>query len=66
MNIGNNSYPNSPQWNVYNFGSNSSIRIYLTNPGFLSHPIHLYGHNMFVLNVGTGSWDGTVVNPSNS
>src|SRR5690349_11167622 len=23
-NVGNNSYPNSPQWNVYNFGSNSS------------------------------------------
>lgn len=63
---GNNSYPNDPQWNVYNFGSNSSVRIHITNPGFLAHPIHLHGHNMFVLAEGTGSWDGsTVVNPSN-
>jgi len=64
-NLGNNSYPDSPQWNVYNFGSNSSIRIHITNPGFAAHPIHLHGHNMFVENVGTGTWDGTVVNPSN-
>ncbi|RFU25815.1 hypothetical protein B7463_g10521, partial [Scytalidium lignicola] len=65
-NLGNNSYPNDPQWNVYNFGSNSSIRIYITNPGFLAHPIHLHGHNMFVLDVGDGTWDGsTVVNPEN-
>ncbi|KUJ12474.1 uncharacterized protein LY89DRAFT_756956 [Mollisia scopiformis] len=65
-NVGNNSYPNDPQWNVYNFGSNSSVRILITNPGFLAHPIHLHGHNMFVLAEGTGSWDGsTVVNPSN-
>jgi len=26
-NLGNNSFPDSPQWNVENFGSNSSIRI---------------------------------------
>jgi FtsP/CotA-like multicopper oxidase with cupredoxin domain len=65
-NLGNNSYPDSPQWNVYNFGSNSSVRIHITNPGFLAHPIHLHGHNMFVLDVGIGSWDGsTVINPSN-
>lgn len=65
-NLGNNSYPDDPQWNVYNFGSNSSIRILITNPGFLAHPIHLHGHNMFVLDVGTGSWDGsTVINPAN-
>ncbi|KAE8445118.1 hypothetical protein EG329_013720 [Mollisiaceae sp. DMI_Dod_QoI] len=63
---GNNSYPDNPEWNVYNFGSNSSVRIHITNPGFLAHPIHLHGHNMFVLAEGTGTWDGsTVVNPSN-
>jgi len=34
--------------------------------GILSHPIHLHGHNMFVLDVGEGSWDGTtVINPAN-
>jgi len=64
-NLGNNSYPDDPQWNVYNFGSNSSVRIHITNPFFLAHPIHLHGHNMFVENVGEGTWDGTVVNPSN-
>lgn len=60
-NKGNNSYPDDPDWNVYNFGSNSSIRIVLNNPGFLDHPIHLHGHNFFVENVGLGTWDGTVV-----
>jgi FtsP/CotA-like multicopper oxidase with cupredoxin domain len=65
-NVGNNSYPNDPQWNVYNFGSNSSVRIVINNPGFAAHPIHLHGHNMFVLNVGTGTWDGTtIVNANN-
>ncbi|TGO29898.1 hypothetical protein BPAE_0010g00840 [Botrytis paeoniae] len=65
-NQGNNSYPDSPEWNVYNFGDNSSIRIYITNPTTVSHPMHLHGHNMFVLNEGVGLWDGqTVVRPSN-
>ncbi|KUJ13615.1 uncharacterized protein LY89DRAFT_709299 [Mollisia scopiformis] len=30
-NQGNNSYPEDPQWNVYNFGSNDSTRIILNN-----------------------------------
>ncbi|KAA8572187.1 hypothetical protein EYC84_002096 [Monilinia fructicola] len=65
-NQGNNSYPDSPQWNIYNFGSNSSFRIYLTNPTAAAHPIHLHGHNMFVLNEGLGTWDHkTVIRPSN-
>jgi hypothetical protein len=63
---GNNSYPFSPQWNVYNFGSNSSVRIILTNPGGAAHPIHLHGHNMFVLAEGTGTWDGKTVRPANT
>lgn len=65
-NLGNNSYPDDPQWNVYNFGSNSSIRFVITNPFFLAHPIHLHGHNFHVLDVGTSlPWDGTIVNPAN-
>ncbi|RDW65055.1 hypothetical protein BP6252_10706 [Coleophoma cylindrospora] len=66
--MGNNSYPDSPEWNVYNFGSNSSIRIVINNHGALAtlaHPMHLHGHNMFVLDVGTGTWDGTIVNEDN-
>lgn len=42
-NLGNNSYPDSPDWNVYDFGSNSSVRIVIENPGFLAHPMHLHG-----------------------
>lgn len=64
--VGNTSYPQDPQWNVYNFGSNTSIRIVLTNPVGAAHPIHLHGHNFYVIDVGTGTYDGTtVVNPSN-
>ncbi|KAG9243496.1 Cupredoxin [Calycina marina] len=64
-NVGNNSYPDSPQWNVYNFGSNSSIRIILNNFIGAAHPIHLHGHNMQVLSEGVGTWDGTVVRSTN-
>ena len=65
-NVGNNSYPSDPQWNIHNYGSNSSVRIILNNPVAASHPIHLHGHNMFVLASGPGSWDGTtIVNPAN-
>lgn len=65
---GNNTF--EPDWNVQNFGSNSSIRIIINNNsptgGFATHPIHLHGHNMFVLAVGLGTWDGkTVTNPNN-
>jgi Multicopper oxidase len=63
--LGNTSYPDDPQWNVYNFGSNSSIRIIIRNMAQLAHPMHLHGHNFWVLAEGTGTWDGTVVNPRN-
>ncbi|KUJ19252.1 uncharacterized protein LY89DRAFT_612848 [Mollisia scopiformis] len=62
---GNDSYPD-PQWNVYNFGSNTSIRVVIENPGPAAHPMHLHGHDFYVLNVGTGTWDGTtIVNAAN-
>jgi FtsP/CotA-like multicopper oxidase with cupredoxin domain len=58
-----------PEWNVENFGSNSSIRIVINNNsptgGFATHPIHLHGHNMFVESVGLGTWNGVVTNPAN-
>ena len=43
---GNTSYPYDPQFNVYNFGSNSSVRIHLKNLTPTSHPMHIHGHNM--------------------
>lgn len=51
--------------NVYNFGSNSSVRLILKNTYDTVHPMHLHGHNFWVLAEGLGSWDGTVTNPSN-
>ena len=64
-NTGNTTYPD-PDWNVYNTGSNSSYRIIVINNSPLAHPMHLHGHNFYVLDVGTDTWDGkTIINPSN-
>ena len=66
---GNTSYPLDPQWSVYNFGTNSSIRLIVNNPiqnGIpVNHPFHLHGHNFWVLADGLGEWDGVITNPSN-
>jgi len=61
---GNFSYP--AEWNVQNFGSNSSIRVIVNNPTPAAHPMHLHGHNMQILHEGPGNWDGTsITNPNN-
>jgi FtsP/CotA-like multicopper oxidase with cupredoxin domain len=61
---GNLSYP--AEWNVRNFGSNTTIRIIVQNPTPASHPMHLHGHNMQILSEGSGTWDGsTIVNVNN-
>lgn len=65
-NAGNTSYPNDPQWNVYNFGTNSSVRIIVKNLVPAPHPMHLHGHNFNVLAEGVGEWDGTIVHQSNT
>ncbi|KAL6716768.1 hypothetical protein ACLMJK_006336 [Lecanora helva] len=65
---GNTSYPDDPQWNVYNFGSNDTVRLILRNHianDHASHPMHLHGHNFLVLAEGFGDWDGNIVNPDN-
>ena len=64
-NMGNNSYPQHPEWNVYNFGSNSSVRLIVRNFVGAIHPMHLHGHNFFVLAQGTGDWDGRITNVNN-
>ena len=65
-NKGNTSYPDSPEWNVFNTGSNSSYRFITINNSPLAHPMHFHGHNMYILFVGEGlTWDGTIVNPCN-
>ncbi len=63
-NQGNFSYP--AEWNVYNFHTNKSITFVINNPaGFPVHPMHMHGHNFFVLHQGPGEWDGTVVRATN-
>ena len=57
---GNTSYPYDPQWNVYNFGQNYSIRIVLRNQSPVMHPMHLHGHNFYVVAEGVGEWNGSV------
>lgn len=59
-NLGNTSYPEDPQWNVYNTGHNSSVRIFVNNTSGTWHPMHLHGHNFHVLAEGVGAWDGKI------
>lgn len=56
-----------PQRNVYNFGTNSSVLLHVINSSPIAHPMHLHGHNFWVLAAGNGTWDGSynVKNPSN-
>ncbi|PCG99019.1 Cupredoxin [Penicillium occitanis (nom. inval.)] len=64
--LGNVSYPNDPQWNVYNFGSSDSpsyfIRIFFLNTTPLVLRMHLHDHQYWLEAVGTGQWNGTVTN----
>ncbi|GAM43820.1 hypothetical protein TCE0_060f18944 [Talaromyces pinophilus] len=64
--LGNVSYPNDPQWNVYNFGSSDSpsysIRIIFLNTTPLVLRMHLHDHQYWLEAVGTGQWNGTVTN----
>ncbi|KAK8013087.1 Cu-oxidase 3-domain-containing protein [Apiospora marii] len=42
----------APIRNVHDYGANKSLRFVFENPGQLPHPIHLHGHNFFVLQEG--------------
>lgn len=55
----------SAERNVYDFSNNETVQIVLINTFPTSHPMHLHGHNMYVLAEGYGEWDGVVTNPSN-
>lgn len=61
----NTSYPYDPEWNVYNTGNATSVRLIVENETPVAHPMHLHGHNMYVLSEGLGPWDGSVVNSGN-
>ncbi|KAL2158728.1 hypothetical protein VTH06DRAFT_4210 [Thermothelomyces fergusii] len=55
-----------PMANVYNFGTNKTVRIVLNTVYQSAHPMHIHGHAFQVLAEGPGAWDGhTIVNPQN-
>ncbi|KAF2724384.1 multicopper oxidase [Polychaeton citri CBS 116435] len=49
-----------PDWNVYDFGSNRTIRIVMNTDYQSAHPMHLHGHQFAVLAQGQGVFDGVV------
>ncbi|EKG14557.1 Multicopper oxidase type 1 [Macrophomina phaseolina MS6] len=54
-----------PQSNVHDFGANKSVRFVVYNHVPAQHPMHLHGHNFWVLADGVGTWDGAIANPQN-
>lgn len=55
-----------PQWNVYNFKDSKTVRLVVYNHFPLSaHPMHLHGHDFWVLDEGFGTWNGSIVNANN-
>ncbi|KAF3761909.1 hypothetical protein M406DRAFT_266287 [Cryphonectria parasitica EP155] len=54
---GNYSFP-EPDANVYNFGTNKTVRIVLNTVYQSAHPMHLHGQSFQVLAEGPGAWDG--------
>ncbi|KAG5663236.1 hypothetical protein KAF25_001172 [Fusarium avenaceum] len=61
--LGNHSFED--EWNVINTGKAKSVRVVVNNLLPVAHPMHLHGFNMYVLNEGLGSWDGSVINEHN-
>ncbi|KAI1176520.1 multicopper oxidase [Nemania sp. FL0916] len=52
--------------NLYDFGTNKTVRIVLNTVYQSAHPMHLHGHNFQVLAEGPGPWDGkTIINSHN-
>ncbi|KAF9729595.1 hypothetical protein PMIN06_007599 [Paraphaeosphaeria minitans] len=52
-------------WTTYGPGTsphvvrhNEIVEIYMENPQFWPHPMHLHGHNFQIAGRGSGSWDG--------
>ncbi|EMC99909.1 hypothetical protein BAUCODRAFT_136452 [Baudoinia panamericana UAMH 10762] len=46
--------------NVHNYGTNASLRFIVENTGPQPHPMHMHGHNMFILAEGNCSSNSTV------
>ena len=52
-------------WNVHNTKKAKSVRVHIINKTGISHPMHLHGFNMYILNEGPGEWDGKTINANN-
>jgi FtsP/CotA-like multicopper oxidase with cupredoxin domain len=66
--------PNSPlnfpaEYNVYTIApgnnTNQFVMYHVENTVQFAHPMHLHGHNMWLVSQGDGTWDGTVVRANN-
>lgn len=56
--LGNLDYPEIE--NVHNYGNNNSVMFIFQNTGVQPHPMHLHGHNIFVLAEGSCTNNATV------
>ncbi|KAF2197267.1 hypothetical protein GQ43DRAFT_381393 [Delitschia confertaspora ATCC 74209] len=69
LKVKDNDFDFKPNWNVFNFGTNSSVRIHLINHGLAGgHPMHLHGHDFSILAEGFGPYNSTnspITRPSN-
>ena len=55
-----------PRRNFWNLNKATVARAIIYNyDTHAPHPMHLHGHNMQILSVGMGKWDGTIVRASN-
>lgn len=62
--LGHQKYPS--ECNLFNFGDSKSIRLVVYNYATTgAHPMHMHGHNMYILAEGSGTWDGSIVNAYN-
>ncbi|KAK7914521.1 laccase-1 [Apiospora marii] len=51
---------------IYDYGTNSSIRINIWNPLIAPHPMHAHGVEMYILSQGPGKWDGSTITNANN
>jgi FtsP/CotA-like multicopper oxidase with cupredoxin domain len=49
-----------PLSNVFDFADNKTVRIIINNFFVSPHPMHLHGHDFWILAEGRGTWNGTI------
>ena len=51
--------------NILNYNNDAAMRLILINPSGASHPMHLHGHDFYILAEGFGEWNGKIINAQN-